>query len=573
MDKVALTLCGLLIGLTVLSANQARGASIKVAAFPPTVRIAQEGPIEGVPTAQMAGARGGTESCQVVVTAEGGRLEGVTVSFQALREAGGRSLPEDCVELFRVAYVPVRYSAPRATCAPGLIPDPLIPFRNPYTGEPVREPRWTDERGSRPRFGAAGFDLWAGHHQPLWVDVRIPQDATPGEYEGVLRVVARNAGATEIPIRLTVWDFTLPEGPTHENHFGGFDSLRSYHHLENDVEKYNRLEERYIAMLAAHRLNPPIPARFWPKPAPDGTVSFDAEADRHLTEFVNRYHVTNIPVPRAPFGDVLGKHRAEAIQFYRTLFAYLETKGWARRAYLYMLDEPNDADAYERVRQLGALVRQAAPGLRRLVVEQPYTQNPEWGVLDGAVDIWCPLFAFIDEPSVERVLAQGNTVWSYSALVQAAPSYHPHFAEVKDQDPPYWQLDFPVTSYRVAPWLNRRYRITGLLYWSTVYWGSPKRNPWDDPGFRFRYNGDGALFYPGEDAGIEGPIGSIRLKCLRDGMEDYEYLALLEQVGGKTVVEEVVRAAVPTWGTWVQDPNCLPALRARVAKEIVGRKR
>jgi Domain of unknown function (DUF4091) len=105
-----------------------------------------------------------------------------------------------------------------------------------------------------------------------------------------------------------------------------------------------------------------------------------------------------------------------------------------------------------------------------------------------------------------------------------------------------------------------------------VYWNSPKRNPWDDPGFRIRWNGDGALFYPGEDAGIEGPVESIRLKCLRDGMEDYEYLALWEQLGGKDVVDEVVRAAVPTWGTWVQDSNCFPELRGRLAKEILRRQ-
>jgi len=128
-----------------------------------------------------------------------------------------------------------------------------------------------------------------------------------------------------------------------------------------------------------------------------------------------------------------------------------------------------------------------------------------------------------------------------------------------------------VTSYRIAPWLNRRYNITGLLYWSTIYWGCPDRDPWDDPGFRIRWNGDGALFYPGEDAGIEGPVASIRLKCLRDGMEDYEYFVILEQLGGKKVVDEVVHKAVPTWGTWLQHPNSLLDLRRHLAQEILRR--
>ena len=138
--------------------------------------------------------------------------------------------------------------------------------------------------------------------------------------------------------------------------------------------------------------------------------------------------------------------------------------------------------------------------------------------------------------------------------------------------PPFWQIDFPVTAYRIAPWLNRRYGITGLLYWSTVYFGSPDRNPWDDPGFRVMWNGEGALFYPGDAAGIDGPIASIRLKNLRDGMEDYEYFALLEQLGGVEAVDAIVREAVPTWGSWRQEAEALPMLRARLAEEILKRK-
>ncbi len=106
----------------------------------------------------------------------------------------------------------------------------------------------------------------------------------------------------------------------------------------------------------------------------------------------------------------------------------------------------------------------------------------------------------------------------------------------------------------------------------TVYWQSPKRDPWFDPGFRIRFNGDGFLFYPGDDAGIDGPVASIRLKNLRDGMEDYEYFAILQQLGGKDVVDKVVQQAVPTWGTWKKDPYIVLKLRKQLAEEIIKRK-
>jgi hypothetical protein len=558
----------LVLGLLPLTAG---AATIQLKALPGAVRVRQEGTVAGTGSANIAGARGEFESFQVVVTAIGGNLRRVSARMSPLKKETGESIPAQNVSLYREVFIAVRHSSPGATVPPGLIADPLIPFVDPYTGREVPEPRWRGEGREGGRFGATGFDLWQDRHEAIWVDVEIPKEAAPGAYSGTLSVRADNAEPAVIAIRVTVWDFVLPDGPTQENHFGGFSYMGRYLKLDESSEKYRPLEDRYIAMMAAHRLNPPLPRRYQPKIADDGTAVFDEQTDRQITEFVERYHVTNIEIPRAPFRDVLTTNRAKAIRYYQSWYAYLQKKGWAARAYLYMLDEPNTKEAYEQVRQLGALVHEAQPGLRCLVVEQPYSQDPAWGPIDAAVDIWCPLFAFIDEPSVKRVQAEGDAVWSYTALCQKAPPYHPDYKRVKGEDPPYWQIDFPPLSYRIAPWLNRRYGVTGLLYWATTYWGGPDRNPWDDPGFRVNFNGEGALFYPGQDAGIEGPIASIRLKNLRDGMEDYEYFVLLEKRGGREAVEEIVRQAVPTWGTWNQDPARLSELRERLASEILRR--
>ncbi len=549
----------------------AGAGTIDLKAVPPTVRVRQEGAFKGAETVEVFAARGETESFQVVVTAAGGSLRNVSAEMSPLKGPGEASLPANSITLYREVFIPVRYSSPQATEPPGLIADPLVPFVNPYTNARVPEPRWRDKGLEGGRFGAVGFDLWQDRHQPLWADVQVPKDAAPGVYTGTFSVRAQNTERATIPVRVTVWDFTLPDGPTHENHFGSFSYVVRYYKLEENSEKYRALEDRYVAAMAAHRLNPPLPRRLLPKVGEDGSALFDEDTDRQITDFVTRYHVTNFDVPRAPFRDILTTGRSKAIRYYQSWYAYLQKKGWAERAYLYMLDEPNTKEAYEEVRQLGALVHEAAPKLRCLVVEQPYTQNPDWGTLDGAVDIWCPLFAFLEETSIKRVQNAGNTVWSYTALVQKAPPYEPGYEKVKNDNPPYWQIDFPVLSYRIAPWLNRRYGVTGLLYWTTVCWSSPQRNPWDSPGFRLNFNGEGMLFYPGEDAGIDGPITTIRLKNLRDGMEDYEYFTLLEKRKGKEAVDEIVRTAVPTWGTWNQDPYDLLKLRERMAREIMER--
>jgi len=560
----------LVCAITIIAAFAAveAGAAMKLTVVNPMERVRIDQPVTGGAAAEIYAARGEYESFQVVVTAQNGSLVDVNAAANPLKNDAGAVLEASNVTLYREVFVPVRHSVRHAVCPPGLVPDALVPFENPYTGKKIPEPKWTGEGRVGPRFGAADFDVFDGQNGVIWADVYVPPDAETGVYEGSLKVTADNVAPAEVPVRLTVWNFTLPPGPTHENHFGGFERVAGYLGLDAKSEQFHIIEDRYIEMMANHRINPPIPARLKPEVAEDGSPEFSEEITADWVQFIERYNVTNVQVPRAPFGDVTGANRQKAINFYRGWYAFLEKNGWAKGAYLYMLDEPNDPEAYERVRQLGALVAEAEPRLRRLVVEQPYTQNPSWGTLDDAIDIWCPLFGFIHEESVARVQTNGDEVWSYTALVQTAPPYHPEYEAVKEWKPPFWEFDFPPASYRMATWLNRRYNVTGLLYWSSVYWGSPDRNPWDDPGFRVRYNGEGALFYPGDDAGIEGPVASIRLKNLRDGMEDYEYFALLEKRSDPEAVLSIVKTAAPDWGNITYDSGKILELRRDLGAAI-----
>lgn len=541
--------------------------TVELQALPSTERAGLEGPIIGTAAAEIACARNEVESFQIVATPRGGTIEGLRPELSPLTLDGGGTIPAGAVTLYRAMLVPVRKSSPRAPLPQGLYPDPLAPVFDPDTGDRITDFRRKDGTIVAGRFNAGHGVLWDGQHAAYWVDVAVPANQAPGVYTATFTLKADGAETAAIPVRVEVWDFALPDGPTHENHFGGFGRVARQIGMDPSSEEWHAMEMEYLAMLAAHRINPPIPDHLKPAVAEDGSVSFSPEVDEAITDFVNTYHVTNIQVPRAPFGDT-DADRPKAVNFYRTWYAWLEGKGWAERAYLYMLDEPNELEAYERVLALGAVVAEGAPQLRRLVVEQTYTQNPDWPWIDPAVDIWCPLFGFVHEPSIKELQAGGDDVWSYTALVQRAPGYHPDYEQVKNDAPPFWQIDYPLMHYRIAPWLNRRYGITGLLYWSVCHWDD--RNPWDDPGFRVTYQGEGSLFYPGSDAGIDGPIASMRLKNLRDGMEDYEYFALLAERGGAGKVDELVRDAVPAWGSWDQDGAHLQQRRRALAEAIVA---
>src|SRR5262249_54164354 len=108
--------------------------------------------------------------------------------------------------------------------------------------------------------------------------------------------------------------------------------------------------------------------------------------------------------------------------------------------------------------------------------------------------------------------------------------------------PSYMIDDAPVRN-RIMEWLSWKYDIHGELYFSVDEAFSKKPDPWKDVSL-YGGNGDGTLFYPGRPQVIGGtthiPIESIRLKLIREGLEDYEYLVMLTKLkGAKTVADRV----------------------------------
>jgi hypothetical protein len=117
-----------------------------------------------------------------------------------------------------------------------------------------------------------------------------------------------------------------------------------------------------------------------------------------------------------------------------------------------------------------------------------------------------------------------------------------------------------------------QYDITGLLYWSAV---TTVIDPWSNPAFAHprHYNGGGFLFYPGLPCGIDGPVISMRMKNLRNGMEDYEYSMILERITDKKNVKKIADTISPDWWNFSKVPNEFLTARERIAQEILRLKK
>lgn len=482
--------------------------------------------------ATISAARNEYEPLRVVVRAGDVALKNVTVAASELSGPAGQ-IDAKNVALFREHYIDIFEPSSRSKAPPGWYPDALIPLAS---ADPSA------------KYPPMAHRVEPGTNQAFWADVYVPRDTAPGDYAGTIHVTADGATLAQVSVKLCVLGFTLPDTFAMRTNFGSLGgSLARQLGMDVGSPTFAAIEDQYIETLLAHRAIPSSLGRVWPKWTPDGGID-DSQSGQRLREMVEQRHVNALAVPFA-YQSEPDKCKA----YLHDIAEYLRSKGWLDRAYIYLEDEPNNAEQYETVRRQGALIRDS--GIKRLCTEQTVTSNPAWGTLYGAVDIWCPLWCLYDEPTARERQALGEEIWTYTALCQGKGTA------------PFWQIDFAPVHFRAPFWVSWHYGVKGFLYWSSIYC-APDQDPWKGPHFRRAFWGEGLLLYPGKDAGLSGPAPSIRLKLIREALEDFEYLTLASQQGHKAQVDEIVAGLTRSFNDWSQDPEAYLAARAKVAALI-----
>jgi hypothetical protein len=132
-------------------------------------------------------------------------------------------------------------------------------------------------------------------------------------------------------------------------------------------------------------------------------------------------------------------------------------------------------------------------------------------------------------------------------------------------------IDAPGTANRVMQWLAWRFSMEGELYYSMNEAYGQGNDPWANVRL-FGGNGDGTLFYPGRPDRIGGrsdiPIESIRLKLIREGMEDYEYLALLAGLLGRNAADQYADRIVQKSYLWESRPEVFLQVRKELGESL-----
>jgi hypothetical protein len=463
---------------------------------------------------RLEAARGEGESVQFGVVPLRGDLADVCVRLEPLQNASGRAIPADTAEIHRVCFVHVQGPSSGAPPEPHWWPDPLLPAGKPFAARRVC--------------------------QPVWIDLTVPRDAKAGRYTGA--VVIEAAGHTErVPLELDVFDFELPivhslrefftfrAWLVGQKYFGGSgDDYLKKIPVEKILQMADVCLKRRIGVQVLGNEMATQPCSLMPylreKRTPQGWEFDWTDTDRILAHLVNA-GLRTLPAGNATTATGLANaSRQDYFEFLQAYFAnaqsHLAQKGWLDYAVFYMVDEPWQEEAVLGNVRVAGIADRVAPRLKRLMTAP---RDPR---LDGLAQIWVPGGMPDahpdDKEQQERIKfwrGRGAEMWWYICCGPVHP--YPNFF-----------VDYPTIDSRMVFWLTWKYGKTGFLYWGVEYHGDPKEMTPDGPTERYSVgpphmgNGDGTLCYWGPDMVL---YPSVRLNAIRDGIEDYEYFALLKR--------------------------------------------
>jgi hypothetical protein len=468
----------------------------------------------------LSAARGESQSFQIVANGASKGLGNVNVTISDLQGPGGQVIPRTNFTLYREKYMYVKSSSPNwkgsnQPLGPGWYADALIPFTDPETGKPLSGARLT----------AVPFDVKAGNNQPIWVDLLVPTSAEPGKYSGAYTVTT-NQGNFTGSISVKVWNFALPAAPALKSSFLFF-----------QAGTRNAQRELLRNRLSPLSTNP---------------------ADQPLLMKENGLSATQAgPFSGADVGRCAMSPAPSVSQF--KAIASAQQPGLM--LYDYSADEIGHCtNLYPTIRQWSKNMHQA--GIKNLISMSPTPALYDDGSGAGrsAVDIWVllPVMYNNSKTQVGEVLKKGDSVWSYNTLVQDAYS-------------PKWLIDFDPVNFRVQPgFISQSLTLSGLLYWRIDKWPSDPWNNVNNAGSysSANYPGEGMLVYPGEPVGVKGVVASMRLKWLRDGVEDYDYVQILKDLGKGDLAMQIARSVGPDWTNWTRDPRAIEAAHLKLGEAI-----
>ena len=377
-------------------------------------------------------------------------------------------------------------------------------------------------------------------NQVVWLTVSCTKSQPAGLYKGTITINWHNskAGKATLPLLLNVWNFELPDTPAYtaygllwetpmEMRRATMELARKYRHtttvFRSDSNKMLRnikdgrivdKSEFELAKFAVDSLN----YRLICVPAFMGAWNWRPGQNV-------RFGNMDINAP-----DFEEKFRG----YLATLHSQAKELGYEKRIFVYMWDEVSQP-MYEAVSKTTRICREASPDIRILTVGAPdekVIENSDIIVVTDSPRWWGP----IAKERIEKGRQAGKEFWVY---VNGA-----------------FSPTYPLMSMRILTWRDWGMGVNGYLYWTMDYlW----KGNFSDHGLNWK-------FYPPVKKGV--PVASVRLAVMRDGIDDFDYLALAKKKLSQTQWAQLEKVISPLVNPDAK-PNLDPVALVK-AREAIG---
>jgi len=500
---------------------------------------------------KLVGARNEIVAFQLVVEAGARGIDALSISLPSLQQVGGNA---------RIAYAPPAVDPSLSAGRPiqlFSVRDMLV------TRETTARWAWTPGSAAAPRgtvgwqpvqlipenarAGRGGFPLRVGvsENQLFWIELYLARSLPAGEYRGVITINADGRLRT-VPVVLRVLGFALPD----EN---SLTTMVFFEPEQTALYHGRRLDSAYHRMAHRHRIE--LVHAYNERTVRANSGRFDGRDFGAASGYEGPGEgIGNRLVPATFYGAgrTFGQ-RESAWQRADAWMSFLAATVPAARTFVYLADEPDPSQYADVMRIAQQLRSNPGPG-RALPTLLTHRIEPAF---EGLVDIWCMPAHGVDLAAAARERAKGRGLCFYNGGRPNAPAI---------------VIDAPATEARAVAWAAFKHGLELYFYWNATHWqhntqtvGERNQNVWANPvtfdnrgqaskplvdqGF---LNGDGVLFYPGEevlhaseDRGIAGPIGTIQLANFRRGAQDHLYLSMARQLGLDSLVQATLQSIVP----------------------------
>ncbi|HUQ64739.1 MAG TPA: glycoside hydrolase domain-containing protein [Flavitalea sp.] len=521
-------------------------------------------------------ARGEYISFQVVVTNTGKSiLKGLQIEMSSFKK--GEKQLSVIPELF--LEWSVRVQAPstgyaKASLGTGWYPDALIPFTYIQDDSAKVDGRWI-------------YPLWIPDFNNriddqqsmiIWVDQFVPfdeNDAPSGQSSSLLTVNAGEHHQT-IPVNLDVWNFAIPN----ENllkaslqHEGFLSSMDEKHELEMyQLFKRNRVSlmdptykpelkyvngkvriswtnfdkrmKKYFTGKAFTAANGYTYGPGYGEPLETFVLPFDVFG-KHGTKGwpdIGKPDVENLPANNAKYEEVVKQVRGH-------LKNSVNPSKTELIVYLNGLDESYTHEAWERMVHYGEMFKKIYPEASYRI-DGGYSEEA-MKLLSKSIKSWASHTINYDYEKMKKYQAMGIKDWLYGPML--------YESKVNSWVGSYTFTDLPLVNERAISWATFKYNTYSWISWGA---GVNAKGGWYDPeswkdqyksgadsdsGFTYKkINGSALLVYSGGIIpNVSGICPSVRLKNLRNGVQEYEYMRMLKNIDKndnrvKAIVNEII---------------------------------